>query len=103
MVRACSLAFELAFVLANLTLDLCDAKVDRAVHVLGRFVTCDRQSVMELEADVDTVVMAFRAEHYVAGDWVRQILSNSFHSLSGVRLQGIGRFHVAERHRELHR
>ena len=103
MVRASSLAFELAFVLANLAFDICDAKIDRAVPVLGRLVTRYRESVVVLKADVNAVIVALCTEDYVTSDRIWKVLANSFHSLFGVRLQGIGRFHMAERHRELHR
>src|SRR4051812_20260704 len=103
MVRTRTHAFELALVLADLALDLGDAEVDRAVHVLGRLVTGNRQPVVKLEAHVDAVVVTFGREDNVTGDRIWQVFTNSLHSLTRVRLKSIGRFHVSERHRELHR
>src|SRR6185436_7019228 len=102
VVRAGLHALELALVLAYLALDLRDAEIDGAVHVLGRLVTGDLEAVVQLEGDVDAVVVTFRREYDVTGNRIRQVLSDSLHALSRVGLQSFGRIHVTERHRELH-
>src|SRR5262249_37220985 len=89
--------------LADLALDLGDAQVDRAVHVLGRLVARDGQAVVELEADVDAVIVALRRKHHVTCDRIGKVLADSLHALARVCLECFGRFHMPERHRELHR
>src|SRR5438477_108690 len=62
VVRPRAQPLELALVLADLALDLGDAEIDRAVHVLGDLVSRDREPVMQLEGDVDAMVVTLGTE-----------------------------------------